>query len=76
MGFQNLAVGVDVRVQAAGSYSLMFVLVDQPSEHRSTPDSLAVQAGRRMIGVWRLKSQRSMWTPAVVVKAVSGEDGP
>ena len=29
-----------------------------------------------MIGSWRLKSQRSMWPPAVVVGAVLGEDGP
>ena len=26
-----------------------------------------------MIGVWRLKSQRSMWTPAVVVMAAEEE---
>ena len=29
-----------------------------------------------MIWVWRPKSQRSMWTPAVVLNAVPGKDGP
>jgi len=29
-----------------------------------------------MVGAWRLKSQRSMWPPPVVVGAELGEDGP
>ena len=29
-----------------------------------------------LIGVWRLKSQRPMWPPTVVVRTVPGEDGP
>jgi hypothetical protein len=40
------------------------------------PDLLVLEVRGEMIWVWRPKSQRSMWTPAVVVNAVPGEDGP
>src|SRR5262245_22751295 len=29
-----------------------------------------------MFGAWRLKSQRSMWPPPVVLSAIAGEHGP
>jgi hypothetical protein len=40
------------------------------------PDPLLGKVRDGMIGAWRVKSQRSMWPPPVVVGAVLGEDGP
>jgi hypothetical protein len=54
----------------------VLVLADQPSENRSTLDPLAVETQDGMARAWRAKLQRSMWPAAVVVGAVSGEDGP
>jgi hypothetical protein len=53
-----------------------FVFADQSSEDRSAFDPLAVEIRGWMIGVWRAKPLRSMWSPAVVVGAVPGKGGP
>ena len=54
----------------------MFVLVDQPSLYRSASDPLVVTVLGGVIGSRRGKLQGSMWSAAVVVGAVQGEDSP
>ncbi len=46
-----------------------------PSQDRSAPDPLLVKVWAGMIGSWRVKPQRSMRAPPVVVGAELGEDG-
>jgi hypothetical protein len=64
MGHGSLICGFRLRVRIVG----------QSSQHWLAPDLLVLEDGGEMIWVWRPKSQRPMWPPAVVVGTVLGKD--
>jgi hypothetical protein len=70
-GFQNSAARVDLRTSAARSYSLI-----RPPRigWRLICCWSGVRAG--MIGAWREKSPRPVWSPTVAMGAVLGKYGP
>jgi hypothetical protein len=51
-------------------------LVDQAAKDQSTSDSPLVKVGVGMIGRWREKSLRPVWSPTAAMGAVLGKYGP
>jgi hypothetical protein len=64
VGLQNLAIAGDLR------FKLRFVLIDQATEERPTPDPLVPEIGNGSFRAWRAQLQRSMRPLSVVVPCI------
>jgi len=68
VGFQNAAGAPDQRLSSCG-----FVLVDETTEDRATPDPADAEIRDGRFWVWQAQLRRAMRPPRVVVSRVLGE---